>query len=284
MCAVGGATQHPLVPLPRVPGPPTEKMSGLAGKKGRPSPRTGRRGKRNNQVLYRERLAAEEAKQKKAEESRKAARSRGAERRQAAFTEVQRLLEYSPHPTGKQAVLHRTLLSYYNAMALHPSGVDADLVNSVAEVMWPLWMEVSRGDVVVCVFLKFGRPNKTRWHLPFPTPYPCTANWHQLVAGLHEGQRQELGAQVGDGADTETEALQGLALHITHANIRVLWVSCRLLVGRGRDGDAQWSPQQTFHDTPKVTYMNHDAPRGSGRGWGSTCAASGTSAGVFFKR
>jgi len=89
VCAVGGATQHPLVPLPRVPGPPTEKMSGLAGKKGRPSPRTGRRGKRNNQVLYREHLAAEEAKQKKAEESRKAARSRGAERRQAAFTEVQ---------------------------------------------------------------------------------------------------------------------------------------------------------------------------------------------------
>jgi hypothetical protein len=173
VCAVGGATQHPLVPLPRVPGPPTEKMSGLAGKKGRPSPRTGRRGKRNNQVLYRERLAAEEAKQKKAEESRKAARSRGAERRQAAFTEVQRLLEYSPHPTGKQAVRHRTLLSYYNAMALHPSGVDADLVNSVAEVMWRLWMEVSRGVTPGWfAFFEIWPPKQNQVAPPLPHPLP----------------------------------------------------------------------------------------------------------------
>jgi len=66
-------------------------MSGLAlGKKGRRSKEQNcKKGKRNIQLLFRERLAAEEAKQKKAEESRKAARSRGAERRQAAFTEVQ---------------------------------------------------------------------------------------------------------------------------------------------------------------------------------------------------
>jgi hypothetical protein len=40
--------------------------------------------------------------------------------------------------------------------------------------------------------------------------------------------------------------------------------------------------RQTFYDTPKVTFMSHDAPWGSGRGWGSTCAEHWDKRGCFF--
>ena len=39
--------------------------------------------------------------------------------------------------------------------------------------------------------------------------------------------------------------------------------------------------RQTFYDTPKVTYMNHDAPRGSSRGWAAPAQSIGTTVGVL---
>ena len=79
----------------------------------------------------------------------KESRERTARRSNSAFSHLQRLVAYTP--TAKQAVRHIALLAYYGAMLTNPSGVNGDLVSSVAKAMQEKWEKVSRA-CWLCVF------------------------------------------------------------------------------------------------------------------------------------